>query len=154
MSIYEEGLWICPNCERENKNGYTNCYCGEPAPRWEDMKRPRKKHPPSPTQKVLKEVEQERQRQREKWGEYNHPDFDESRPELRYRRYGTPTASEARDDCDAADKEGCLNFFNILLEETCEAMEAPNAPSLRKELVQVAAVAVAWIEAIDRRIES
>jgi NTP pyrophosphatase (non-canonical NTP hydrolase) len=80
--------------------------------------------------KVLHEVEAERARQDEKWGEQNCHDFE---------------------------------WVSILAEEVGEAAAEANEANfhfgknrgdftkLRAELVQVAAVAVAWIEAIDRR---
>lgn len=82
----------------------------------------------SPTDEVLDHVAAERERQDEKWGEQNHLDW----------------------------------VWNaILMEEVGEAAEevlttafgaaAKGHGDLRSELVQVAAVAVAWIEAIDRR---
>jgi hypothetical protein len=37
------------------------------------------------------------------------------------------------------------------MEEVGEALQADNDADLRAELVQVAAVAMAWIDAIDRR---
>jgi NTP pyrophosphatase (non-canonical NTP hydrolase) len=82
------------------------------------------------TDRVLQEVLAERIRQDAKWGEQNGHDFE---------------------------------WVSILTEEVGEAAQAANEANfrsgktrgdythLRAELVQVAAVAVAWIEAIDRR---
>lgn len=82
------------------------------------------------TDRVLQEVLAERVRQDEKWGEQNGHDFE---------------------------------WVSIMTEEVGEAAQAANEANfkssktrgdyahLREELVQVAAVAVAWIEAIDRR---
>ncbi len=44
-----------------------------------------------------------------------------------------------------------VNWKTILLEEVAEAFAENDPATLRRELVQVAAVAAAWIEAIDRR---
>jgi hypothetical protein len=55
--------------------------------------------------------------------------------------------SAAREQNDA----GVATFESILREEFCEAMLESDPDKLQKELVQVAAVAVKWIEAIDRR---
>lgn len=46
--------------------------------------------------------------------------------------------------------EGRLTWRHILAEEVMEAMGESNPASLRKELIQVAAVAVAMVESIDR----
>lgn len=61
-------------------------------------------------------------------------------------------ADHAREACDQAFQDGTLTWRDILCEEFNEAM-AENAPDLlRAELVQVAAVCMSWIEAIDRRV--
>lgn len=44
-----------------------------------------------------------------------------------------------------------MSWDLILLEEVYEALAESNRERLRQELVQVAAVCIAWIEAIDRR---
>lgn len=80
---------------------------------------------PSATELVLREVGEERQAQDGKWGKQNHENF---------------------------------LWMTVLSEEVGEAAKAamhdmfggPDAGNLRAELVQVAAVAVAWIECLDR----
>lgn len=59
-------------------------------------------------------------------------------------------AEAARQECDHADAYGRCTWGHILNEEACEALGESNAKGLRAELVQVAAVATAMIEAIDR----
>lgn len=69
----------------------------------------------------LQKILEERQRQDEKWGEQNHID---------------------------------LYWMGILVEEVGEAakeMIEGNVEKMNKELVQVAAVALAWLEAIESR---
>lgn len=97
------------------------------------------------TDRVLSQVLAERIRQDEKWGEQNHRD-------------GTSVANEswadtARANCQQAADEGVTSWAGILYEEFTEAMAEEDPAALRAELVQVAAVAVAWIEAIDRRTQ-
>lgn len=94
---------------------------------------------------VCREVIQERCAQESKWGEQNHPD-------------GTgPTmttlnrADTARRKCDYAHQHGVGTWRHALAEEYAEAMVESDPIRLREELIQVAAVAVAWVEAIDRR---
>lgn len=103
---------------------------------------------------VLEEVSHERGRQNHKWGEQNHPDG--TRDDRRLLRDTTlPTwgtiCYRARNLTDAAAEDGTVTFLDILLEEVAEAFSEDVPARLRAELIQVAAVAVAWIEAIDRR---
>lgn len=103
---------------------------------------------------VLSEVRAERLRQDEKWGEQNHPDGtgddvhllgDVERP-----TYGT-LAYLQRANVDELARQGRSRWSGILLEEVFEALSATSVEELRAELVQVAAVAVQWVAAIDRR---
>lgn len=60
----------------------------------------------------------------------------------------------ARGHCDRAYREGRCTFADVLDEEAAEALTAAargDIPELRKELVQVSAVCLRWLEAIDRR---
>ncbi len=63
----------------------------------------------------------------------------------------TETANGARAHAERAAKGGYLTWAHILTEEFYEAMAEEDQARLRAELIQVAAVAVAWIEQIDRR---
>ncbi|HYF53037.1 MAG TPA: hypothetical protein VEA41_02135 [Salinarimonas sp.] len=45
-----------------------------------------------------------------------------------------------------------MTYSQILAEEVAEALAESDPMLLRAELVQVAAVAVQWVEAIDRRL--
>lgn len=65
--------------------------------------------------------------------------------------YAFGLANQARTATDTHAKDGVLTRTDILLEEVFEAL-AEDAPArLRTELIQVAAVAVQWVEAIDTR---
>ena len=96
-----------------------------------------------PTEEVLREVARERQRQDARWGEQNHPDGASD--------VYAATADHYREICQAHAAEGHCTWKDILLEEVWEAFAEPDPAKLRAELVQVAAVAAAWAEAIDRR---
>ena len=61
---------------------------------------------------------------------------------------GATQASRAR--CDEADANGTTTWAMVLEEETLEALSESDPAKLREELLQVAAVAVAWIESLDR----
>lgn len=102
------------------------------------------------TSEVLVEVARERGVQDRKWGQQNHPDIWDETPEKiqETRRYAARAAQNFR-DMNSSDQP--LDWANILLEEVNEAIAEEGADRLREELIQVAAVAVAWIEAIDRR---
>lgn len=95
---------------------------------------------------VLGLVADERIAQFDKFGEQNH-------------RNGTGWAGDPmlavvyRNACNAVASQGRLTWRHILAEEYHEALAETDPAKLRAELVQVAAVAVAWVEAIDRRTE-
>jgi hypothetical protein len=60
-------------------------------------------------------------------------------------------AAQAKSHCEQAFKEGKGTWLDILTEEVAEAFAETDTKALRAELVQVAAVALAWVEAIDCR---
>lgn len=93
--------------------------------------------------RVYSEIGRERAAQDAKWGEQNHPDGT-GRPGDGFQ------AEMAREICKA-NGPGEDNWRDILTEEVHEAYAETDPARLRAELVQVAAVVVAWIEAIDRR---
>lgn len=91
----------------------------------------------------LREVREESFRQDKKWGEQNHSD-------------GTGSefmgiASEMKKGCDEATANGTLTWRHILEEEVYEAFECSDPEKLKMELLQTAAVALQWREAISRR---
>jgi hypothetical protein len=92
---------------------------------------------------VLTEIAAERRRQDDRWGEQNHPDGTGI-------WYADRAAAE-RTRTNNAAADGTLTFRHVLAEEVAEAFAEDDPAKLRAELVQVAAVAAAWIEAIDRR---
>lgn len=100
--------------------------------------------------KVTTDIIAERARQHEKWGEQNWPDFYDVPPIDRCNTYWIPEEGEAKERVESAARRGALTYGDILIEELAEAFSAPNKAELRKELIQVAAVAQAWIEKLDR----
>lgn len=107
---------------------------------------------------VVEDVLQERMAQDAQYGEQNHPDG--TGPDLdivddigHFPRNGNASLAEDAKDRTAALSRvpGRVTYAHILTEEWAEAMAEDDAAKLRAELVQVAAVAVAWVEAIDRR---
>lgn len=113
-------------------------------------------HNPNITYRVLGEVLAERARQDERWGEQNHPDMSgDSTTQCDARDMFARWAQNYRDinsgQFDPRDSDPRLDWTGILLEEVYEALAEDDSAKLRSELVQVAAVAAAWIESIDRR---
>ncbi len=106
---------------------------------------------------VYEEILAERGRQDVKFGRQNHPwglDIPGvSSPSRLWIDHPATSAAHARGRVDAfAQGQGgaVLGFCDILMEEVYEALEADTIEHAREELVQVAAVAVAAIESIDR----
>lgn len=90
------------------------------------------------------DIRREREAQELKWGQQNHPDGT-----------GLPNdrqmAELFKHKCQALAAKGDVRWRDILLEEVMEALAETDAKPLRDELTQIAAVCIAWIEAIDRR---
>lgn len=95
-------------------------------------------------ERVLEDVRNERRLQDVQWGDQNHPDGTG-------RLGDKQSADAARESCDVLAESGRVTWRDILAEEFREALAESEPDKLRAELVQVAAVAVNWIEAIDRR---
>ncbi len=123
---------------------------------WEDQ----------PIRGVLDEIHAERCRQNEKWGEQNHPDVDpRDIPYVTHGYYASradiwrqvneerakPSRSLGRCTGHPEGPHTHTAWDGVLLEEVYEALAEEDPARLRAELIQVAAVAVAWVEAINRR---
>lgn len=93
---------------------------------------------------ALLEVVRERERQDTKWGEQNHPDGTGKDGDEKLATFW-------RHVCESRAANGRVTWRDILQEEVAEAYAESEPTRLRAELIQVAAVAVQWIEAIDRR---
>jgi hypothetical protein len=101
---------------------------------------------------VLDEVAAERARQDFVFSEQNHEDGTGPWVKNPDRMSNMEDQRDiARADCQEAAKDGSLTWMLILREEFYEAFAEADPAALRAELIQVAAVAVAWVEAIDRR---
>ena len=107
----------------------------------------------------------ERARQDAKWGKQNHPDGtgvlawpltgiqDQSPYFHSTSRLGPADdlAESAKRSTDTAARNGSVTWADILLEEVFEALAESDPERLSTELIQVAAVAQQWAEAIARR---
>ncbi|GAB2922851.1 hypothetical protein ACFMQL_30180 [Nonomuraea fastidiosa] len=99
---------------------------------------------PGSLARVLAEVRDERVAQDERWGMQVLPDGTGG--------HGTVAAADAaRDETETAARAGGLTWRHILAEEVMEAFAEEDPQRLRRELIQVAAVAVKWVQALDRR---
>ena len=104
---------------------------------------------------VLKEVAAERQRQEAKWGEQDHADGTGPRHFFLGKGLDAPATygylrDRATEITDSNANNGRITYADIFLEEVFEALAETDQDKLREELVQTAAVAVAWVEKIDR----
>lgn len=95
--------------------------------------------------RVLADVTVEREAQHDTWGIQQLPDG--TGP-----RWAT-VADDARRECERAAAAGELTWRHVLVEEVAEALAEDDPARLRAELVQVAAVAVQWLQAVDRQAE-
>lgn len=130
------------------------------------MSAPKYEHPPFTEaelialEHVLSEVMDERCRQQAKWGQQNHPDGTGGEPgpsrsadsSDRLQALRREHAEASRVLCNHVFREGRGTWRHILREEVDEAIAEDDKARLRQELVQVAAVAVAWIEKLDREV--
>lgn len=119
---------------------------------------------------VLDEVRWERFAQDQKWGQQNHANVDTvlinreggCSAHRMAEHYEIPSAPRAKFLCQNAGRTTGDTYAHILIEEVAEAIEAatwhdtalklgkePDG-GLKAELIQIAAVAVAWVEKLDR----
>lgn len=98
------------------------------------------------TVRVLNDVALERQRQRDAHGL-------QMLPAGTCEPWDAVERDEARRRCDQATLAGVVTWRHVLEEEVAEAFAEADPAALRAELIQVAAVAVQWIESLDREAE-
>ena len=120
-------------------------------------------------EEIAREVLAERDRQDGKWGEQNHPDgtgpdatplgdftwrraFQDGKAHTLDGTSAKTLAACAKEVTDVAAKQGNVTWADILGEEHFEALAEDDPAKLRAELIQVAAVAIQWVAAIDRRV--
>ena len=110
-------------------------------------------------EQIFEAIKEERERQEKKWGQQNHPILDQvllSRegscvPERMCEEYEIPTEWRAKSLCNGNFSRGTGTYMHILIEEVSEAVSClSDTESMRKELIQCAAVVVAMIESLDR----
>ena len=108
---------------------------------------------------VLDDIKAERDRQDAKWGDQS-ASRDGTGPSTLPLAFSLPINGNnfanslsllATERTDTESRNGGATMASILLEEVFEALAESDAEKLRVELVQVAAVAVAWCEYLDKR---
>jgi hypothetical protein len=95
---------------------------------------------------VIQDIIDERKRQDAKWGVQNHPMISEDSSSDDYKEL----ANIYKGICHEKSKRQKATWDSILLEEVMEVFAEDTPERQRAELVQVAAVAVAMIQSIDR----
>lgn len=104
-------------------------------------------------ERILDEVRVEREKQDAKWGQQNHsmvpPDGTDSLGKIHLFEHGRK-ADMWKDFNDQRVAGKRLAWDGILFEEVYEAFAESDPVKIREEMIQVAAVAVAIIECIDR----
>lgn len=96
------------------------------------------------TNRVVVDVLAERDRQREMYPSQTLPDGTDTPGDFE-------NACSARLSCMRREVDGSMTWRHVLAEEVAEAFAEKDYEELRGELVQVAAVAAAWIEDLDRK---
>ena len=97
---------------------------------------------------IALEVVEERGHQFDQWGEQNHPSLYSMAEQRRFAE----AEVKWKQINDARVEAGTLTWDGILLEEVYEALASENPLDRRDELIQVAAVALAEVESIDRQL--
>jgi hypothetical protein len=112
------------------------------------------------TQRVLSDVAEERHRQRQRYG-LNRDLEDGTGPDVRWlagagRELDLSTAAALEGSLRAVyeqheQRHGRPTWRHLVLEEVAEAFAESDPVRLRAELLQVAALAVSWVETLDAR---
>lgn len=108
--------------------------------------------PKTDLDRILDEFKSERELQTAEWGVQRHPDGTGPDGVLAGHSF-SQLADMIRAAVDEAGKTGTKTWCGIVLEEVFEAMAENDEAKLRRELVQVGALAAAWIAAIDTRVK-
>ena len=99
----------------------------------------------------MADVFDERDRQNDLWCEQNHPIISPALPYVRCVEFYLEESIKWKNTNDARVGSEALAWDGILLEEVFEALSERDPDARRKELVEVAAVAIAMIESEDRK---
>ena len=92
------------------------------------------------------DLKEERDRQDIKFPDQHIPSF----PVQMDFAHAIAEMEQAQELTDRVAAKGLVTWWHVLREEFYEACAEPDVAKLRDELVQVAAVAIRWIEDLDR----
>lgn len=106
------------------------------------------------TKAVLREIGDERGRQDEKFGPIQDIPDGTGAGRMAYMQQDDAEALSVARHMNDLHAGNYATWESVLREEFLEAMTEDDPVKLRTELVQVAAVAVKWVEHIDRRKEN
>jgi len=99
---------------------------------------------------LFQAIQREQDRQLAKWGVQDHPSM-AIRPGWE-RAERVSIANEIKEKVDECARRGILTWEDIMAEEYAEALaETEDNEALKTELIQMAAVALSWIESINRK---
>lgn len=101
---------------------------------------------PGPLHYLLPTVQQEINKQDEKWGEQNHP----CRNVLLTYKLNSP--DYYKEVCDERAQVGTVTWADIALEELSEAIYEEDIYKRKEEVIQLGAVCVQWAAKIERDI--
>lgn len=110
---------------------------------------------------ILNEIVEERKYQDNKFGKQVHPCLDQTllnregscTSDRMCQHFEIPTEARAKFLCDNSFKAGQGTYAHIAIEELSEAVSQFDIYTRRAEVIQLAAVCVAWVESIDHQIE-
>ncbi|MFI7547231.1 hypothetical protein [Actinoplanes sp. NPDC049599] len=139
----ESGHWACTQCGYQNAGGVCT-HCGFVPAATVRLSVRREGEVIHPTDDVLCDIADEREAQDARLGELNYRDGTS--------RLLAGMADDARRDAQHTASQNRLTWLDVLAEQFWAAMAEEDPEVLRGRLVQVAAWAVAWAEAIDRRL--
>jgi hypothetical protein len=97
---------------------------------------------------IFTEILKERINQNKQWGEQNHPMLYEE-----HLKTTRESMMDAQRVCALNASIKKLSWYDVLMEEVLEAFAETEPEKQRQEMIQVAAVAVAIIESLDRKIK-
>jgi hypothetical protein len=96
--------------------------------------------------RIFAEINKERERQNEKWGEQNHLMLN-----VPFTTAGMRQQEKIYKQLNNSARD--VSWFGILMEEVYESFAETDPARQREEMIQVAAVAVQIIECLDRHME-
>ena len=104
---------------------------------------------------IIEQIKAERIRQDNKFGVTSHDSVNPTIPrKFRNKFYGICSEEEARERCEGNHLHKSITWSHIFIEEVAEVVNSKDERDRREELIQVAAVCIAWLEDIDRKKES